>query len=160
MEITLHDISAANLLFGAGTFLALALPEGWELAPGLARPEIAACHMRGERRWVVAGDAWYTVQHEGRQVALELAITIRARGRRPNGAERTQIGRHWADVRHWTRRRGFPQRWLVHFSEVRWRCEPTERDIAITLSSRAKHAAFADVLAGLQGVRCHEDVSG
>ncbi len=157
MDISLHDISAANLLFGAGAFLALALPEGWELAPGPARPEIAACHMRGERRWVVAGDAWYTVRHDGRQVALELAIAIRGRARGRASAEQTRIGQHWADVRHWTRQRGFPRRWVVHFSEVRWRCEPTERNITITLSSRAPHAAFAEVLAALQGVKCHGD---
>ncbi len=155
MDITLHDISAANVLFGAGAFLALALPDGWELAPGPARPEIAACHMRGERRWVVAGDAWYTVRHDGQQVALELAIAIRARQPASVGAERMPIGGHWAEVRHWSRRRGFPRRWIVHFSEARWRCEPTERDIVITLSSRAPHAAFAAVLAGLQGIRCH-----
>ena len=155
MDISLHDISAANLLFGAGTFLAIALPEGWELAPGPARPEVAACHMRGERRWVVAGDAWYTVRHDGRQVALELAIAIRARARGRAGPEQTRIGPHWAEVRHWTRRRGFPRRWVVHFSEDRWRCEPTERSITITLSSRAPHAAFAEVLAALQGVKCH-----
>jgi len=155
MDITLHDISAANLLFGAGAFLALALPDGWELAPGPARPEIAACHVRGERRWVVAGDAWYTVRHDGRQVALELAIAIRTRGRGPVGAERTQVGQHWAEVRHWTRRRGFLRRWLVHFSEIHWRCESTERDITITLSSRAPHAAFVEVLSGLQQVHCH-----
>src|SRR5919199_880700 len=103
MDITLYDISAANLLFGAGAFLTLALPEGWELAPGQARPEIAACHMRGERRWVVAGDAWYTVQHDSRRVALELAIGIRARSRAVAGAEQIQIGDHQAEVRHWAR---------------------------------------------------------
>ena len=156
MDLTLHEISAANLLFGTGAFLALALPEGWELAPGQARPEIAACHVRGARRWVVAGDAWYTVRHDGRQVALELAITIRARRRHaPESTELLRIGEHWGTVRHWTRRRGFLRRWNVHFSEVRWRCEHTERDISVTLSSRAPHAAFAEVLAGLRGVQCH-----
>jgi hypothetical protein len=155
MSLTLHDISAANLLFGAGAFLALALPEGWTLAPGQARPEIAACHTRGERRWVVAGDAWYTVRHDDRRVALELAIAIRSRGRGKESAGRMQAGGHWAVVRHWSRRRGFIRRWTVHFSEARWRCEPTERDIIITLSSRAPHSVFAEVLAGLQEVRCH-----
>ncbi|HEX9441992.1 MAG TPA: hypothetical protein VF909_20050 [Roseiflexaceae bacterium] len=155
MDLTLHDISATNLLFGAGAFLALALPEGWELAPGQARPEIAACHVRGERRWVVAGDAWYVVRHTGRQVALELAIAIRASQYERPGEERMQVAEHWAAVRHWIRQRGFPRRWTVHFSEVRWRCEWTERNITITLSSRAPHAAFAEVLTGLEGVRCH-----
>ena len=155
MEFTLHDISAANLLFGAGAFLALALPGEWELAPGQARPEIAACHMRGNRRWVVAGDAWYTVRHDHRQLALELALTIRARRSAVAGMEQIQIDGHRAEVRHWSRRRGFLRRWTVHFSQVCWRCELTERDIVVTLSSRAPHAAFAEVLAGLQGVRCH-----
>jgi hypothetical protein len=155
MELTFHDISAANMLFGAGAFLALALPDGWELAPGPARPEIAACHMRGNRRWVVAGDAWYTVRHDHRRVALELALTIRAHRTAVTGMEQMQIGGHWAEVRHWSRRRGFLQRWWVHFSQVSWCCEPTDRDIVVTLSSRAPHAAFAEVLAGLQGVRCH-----
>jgi hypothetical protein len=155
MDLTLHDISAANLLFGAGAFLALALPEDWELAPGQARPEIAACHVRGDRRWVVAGEAWYVVRHTGRQVALELAIGIRASQRERAGAERMQVAEHWAVARHWVRRRGFPRRWTVYFSEAHWRCERTERTITITLSSRAPHAAFAEVLAGLEGVRCH-----
>jgi len=97
------------------------------------------------------------VRHDGRQVALELAIAIRVRARGRASAEQTRIGQHWADVRHWTRQRGFPRRWVVHFSEVRWRCEPTERNITITLSSRAPHAAFAEVLAALQGVKCHGD---
>jgi hypothetical protein len=155
MDLTTHDISAANLLFGSGAFLALALPQGWELAPGQARPEIAACHVRGQRRWVASGDAWYVVRHDGGQVALELAIAIRASRRSQAGSERVRIGEHWAEVRHWVRRRGFLRRWPVHFSQVRWRCEPTERDITITLSSRAPHAAFAEVLAGLCGVSCH-----
>jgi len=155
MDLTLHDISATNLLFGAGAFLALALPDGWELSPGQARPEIAACHVRGERRWVVAGEAWYVVRHTGRQVALELAITIRASQRERAGEERMQVAGHWATVRHWVRQRGFPHRWAVHFSEVCWRCESTERNITITLSSRASHAAVAEVLATLEGVRCH-----
>jgi len=155
MDLTLHDISAANLLFGAGAFLALALPESWTLAPGPARPEIAACHTRGGRRWVVAGDAWYTVRQDDRRVALELAIAIRLRRRAARGAQRMEVGGHWAKVHHWTRRRGFIRRWTVHFSEVRWRCEPTERDISVTLSSRAPHSAFAEVLDALQKVRCH-----
>jgi hypothetical protein len=155
MDLTLHDISAANVLFGAGAFLALALPEGWDLAPGQARPEIAACHMRGDRRWVVAGDAWYTVRNDGRQVALELAISIRSRMRAAAGDERLPIGGHWAGLRHWNHRRGFARRWMVYFSELRWRCDPTERDITITLSSRAPPVVFAEVLVGLQKLRCH-----
>jgi len=155
MDLILHEISAVNLLFGAGAFVTLALPAGWELAPGQARPEIAACHVRSDRRWVVAGDAWYVVQHDSQRVALELEIAIRARMRAYSGAERMQIGGHWAEVRHTTRRRGFLRRWTVHFSQVYWRCESTERTITITLSSRAPHSTFAEVLAGLQGVQCH-----
>ena len=150
-----HDISALNALFGAGAFLTLALPEDWRLAPGVARPEIAACHTRLDQRWVVSGDAWYVLHQPELRLAAELEIRIRGQDKPTAGAQRALVGGHWAGVRHWTQQRGFLRRWTVYFTELRWECPVTERVITVTLSSRAPHDQFAEVVAGLKGIRCH-----
>lgn len=155
-----HRIFAQNLLLGESLFITLRLPEEWELAPGVSRPEVHATHERAHRRWVASGDAWYVVYHKGKRWAMEVAISSRPLNNRkkfpPPSAETAPVSTHTASVRWRTRRRGLPwRRHDVTFLTVEFACPETERALKIEFSGWCPPQGFEAMLTALAQSRCH-----
>lgn len=156
-NLTRHDIFASNLILGESLFLSLHLPPGWELAPGVSRPEVVAAHERRNKRWVANGDAWYVVHDHERGWALELAIRIRT-PIRSNGIPESAVsaGGHPASVNWKERRRGLPwRRHTVTFMTLAYGCPHTERRIELEFSGWCPYEGFREILSALEYVRCH-----
>lgn len=163
-NLAAHDIYAGNNLFGEAMLLRLALPDSWELAPGVSRPEVSATHERRNQAWVVSGRAWYVIYQTEKRWALELALYLhparpQAGGGRQSGgqsSELTAIAGHPAQVGWKTRRRGLPwNRHDVTFLTVRYTCPLSERRIELELSGWCPRPGFEEVLQALQHLRCH-----
>ena len=69
-----HDITISNILYGGAHFITLRLPEAWDIAGGVGRPEIVAAHTRHDRKWVASGRAWYVLYHRQLGWAMELLL--------------------------------------------------------------------------------------
>jgi hypothetical protein len=157
-EIIDHVIEAGNPLLGASRFLTLRLPETWEIASGVGRPEIIASHKRGRVRWVANGDFWYVIFHQQLGWALEINGRMRPNLNRRSATtgETASVGGHAATVRWQKRRRGLPwRRHDVTFMTVDFFCGPSERAIKLEFSGWCPEEGFREVLQGLHNAICH-----
>lgn len=133
------------------------MPEAWDIAPGVSRPEVNASHERRSVRWVVDGRFWYVVYQRERGWAMEVSGRIRPSGRPlPDKGELVSVGGHPASVDWRTARRGLPwRRHEVRFMTVDFECVPSERRITLEFSGWCPEQGFREVLQALQGVKCH-----
>jgi len=153
-----HEIYAENLLLGKILFFTLNLPDNWQLSSGVSRPEIHATHERRDRKWVVAGDAWYVVHDDDRRWAMEMAISIRSGFKKlsKNSSETIPIATHPAQVRWKEKRRGLPwQRHTVTFMIVEFNCPYSERQLKLEFSGWCSETGFREILQSLTYLRCH-----
>lgn len=156
-ELVRHDVTVSNLLYGGARFITLRMPEEWDIAPGVGRPEIVAAHLRHDRKWVASGKAWYVVYHRQRGWAMELMLSsgpLRKRWQ-PKDAEWVEVYGHPASVRRWQRRRGVFRPKLITFIEVSYNCQPSERFMRLELSGRCPPEGFDEMLRLLSGWWCH-----
>lgn len=153
-----HVIEAKNLVLGNARFLTLPLPDNWELAPGVAHPEVSASHTRGSVRWVAHGDFWYVVYHPERGWALEVYGRVR-QGLRGGDGRREEVvsaNGHPATVQWKARRRGPPwRRHDVTYMTVRFECPSSERAIALEFSGWCPEEGFREILKALYNLKCH-----
>ncbi len=154
---TYHTIAIGNSIFGNARLIELGLPPGWELAPGVSRPEIIAAHERRGLLWVAAGDAWYVVYRPEEGWALELAIRTRAAPSPPPAAPAEYaVHGHPATLSWKTRRRGLPwNRHDVTFMTLEFTCPHTERRISLEFSGWCPPEGFQQMLEAAQRWRCH-----
>lgn len=153
-----HVIEVANPIMGYARFFTLRLPDSWDLAPGVSRPEINASHERRAVRWVVNGDLWYVVYNRENGWAMELNVRVRPMSIRKSvrGTEPVSAGGHPAWVQWRVRRRGLPwKRHDVTFMRVAYECPQSERSIALELSGWCPEEGFRNVLKAMQDLRCH-----
>jgi len=152
-----HVIEAKNIVFGNLRFLALELPEHWEIAPGVGRPEINATHERHSVRWVANGDFWYVLFQRQRGWAMEVSGRMRPLGRSvPAVGEVVSVGGHPARAQWKTRRRGLPwRRHEVRFLKVDFECVPSERKMTLVFSGWCPEQGFREVLQSLAQLKCH-----
>jgi hypothetical protein len=152
-----HDIDVGNILYGTARFMSLWLPESWDLAPGVGRPEIVAAHDRLHRKWIASGQAWYVIFHRERGWAMELFLesSHRRKDALPLGQEAIQVQGHPAQVRRWQRRRGLFRPKLITFVEVRFNCDQSDRHLKLELSGRCPAEGFDEMLTFLPEWRCH-----
>ncbi len=154
-ELVPHDILTHNLLLGSAIFLRLHLPPGWDLAPGVSRPEVVAIHRRRNKPWVASGDGWYVVYHTERGWALELHIRVRAGAPSAAPAD-TQVNGHPARLTWKTRRRGLPwRRHDVTFMTLDFHCPHSDRHLALEFSGWCPRQGFEEVLHAVQASHCH-----
>jgi hypothetical protein len=152
-----HDIAVGNLIWGSAHFLSLRLPEVWDIAPGVGRPEVVAAHDRAGRKWIASGQAWYVLYHREHHWAMELKLDSRPLGRvdpAPGGAA-TSVHGHEAFVRRWQRRRGLFRPKVITFVEVAWRCDHSDRTLRVELSGRCPPEGFEQMLALIPEWWCH-----
>ncbi len=158
-ELVLHEISTGNVLFGAATFLSLALPKVWYVSMGAGRPEITASHERNGQRWVATGDAWYILHDPDRRWAMEVRLTAkiprRSRREQETSVPDLTIAGHPAKVTWQRRRRGFIKRWSVTYLIVEFQCPPTERQLRLEFSGRVPDEAFQEMIEAARYHRCH-----
>jgi hypothetical protein len=157
-EFVDHVIEAKNLVLGNSRFLTLPLPDGWDLAPGVSRPEVSASHVRRDIRWVVHGDFWYVVFERDLGWAMEVYGRMRPASKRANTqkVETTSIGGHPAMVDWKVRRRGLPwKRHDVTYMTVEFECLPSERDILLEFSGWCPEEGFRQILRALNKLGCH-----
>ena len=156
-DLVRHDVSVSNLLYGAARLITLRLPEMWEIAPGVGRPEIVAAHTRDDRKWVACGRAWYVIYHRQLGWAMELLLDsgpLRKRWQ-PDGEEMVVVHGHPASVRRWQRRRGLFRPKTITFVEVAYNCEQSDRFMRLELSGRCPPEGFEQMLRLLSGWWCH-----
>ena len=153
-----HDLFAGNSLLGEALYLRLNLPEHWQLAAGLSRPEVAATHQRKNKTWVANGDAWYVIYDEQRRWALELAIHVRGmRKRKPDhSAESLAVAGHPANVTWKTTRRGLPwKRHDVTFMKILFECPATDRRLELEFSGWCPRPGFEELREAVAHINCH-----
>jgi hypothetical protein len=152
-----HVIEAKNLIFGSIRFLGLELPEAWEIAPGVGRPEINSSHERRSVRWAVNGDFWYVIYQRQRGWAMEINGRVRPLGRTfPDVGESVSVSGHPGRVTWRQRRRGPPwRRHDVRFMTVEFECASSERRITLEFSGWCPEEGFREVLRALPQLRCH-----
>lgn len=152
-----HTITIGNAIFGKARLLDIGLPAGWELAPGVSRPEVMATHERRGVLWVVAGNAWYVVYRPDEGWALEVAIHTRFAPPPPPGlASEHIVHGHPATLQWKTRRRGLPwNRHDVTFMTLDFTCPHTERRISLEFSGWCPPEGFRQMLEAARRWRCH-----
>lgn len=156
-QLIRHDIDVGNLLYGTARFVTLRLSDGWDLAPGVGRPEIVAAHNRRNRKWIASGKAWYVIYHRDLGWAMELMLESTALKKiapAPN-SETMQIQGHAASLRRWNRKRGLFHPKIISFVEVRFNCEQTDRQIRFEISGRCPPEGFQEILRLLPEWWCH-----
>ncbi len=157
-ELVDHVIEAKNLVLGNSRFLTLRLPDPWDLAQGVGRPEVTASHIRNSVRWVANGDFWYVVYQRELGWAMEINGRMRPSSNRQGaaGGEVASVGGHPAAV-HWkVRRRGLLwRRHDVKYMTVVYDCPNSERSIQLEFSGWCPEEGFREVLAALSQVKCH-----
>lgn len=156
-ELTQHDIAVSNVLYGSVDFLSLQMPEIWDIAPGVGRPEIMAVHERNGHRWIVSGRAWYVLYHQELGWAMELALHSSAsqQQNKPGGEESIEVNNHPAQVRRWTRQRGLFRPKQITFVEVSFFCAQSERHIRLEFSGRCPPEGFEEILKTVPYWKCH-----
>jgi hypothetical protein len=157
-ELVRHDIAVSNVLYGGANFMTLRLPETWDIAPGVGRPEIVAVHDRGGRKWIASGQAWYVLYHRELGWAMELMLESSALKRRlgpPDSGETLDIHSHRARVRRWQRKRGLFRPKMITFVEVGFNCEQSERYMRYELSGRCPPEGFEQMLGFMREWWCH-----
>lgn len=158
INLVKHDVYAGNNIFGETLFLRLPLPDTWQLAPGVSRPEVAATHERRSHTWVVSGRAWFVVYQPEYKWALELAMDLRPMSKRAaeTGAGETSISGHPARVSWRTRRRGLPwNRHDVTFMTIDFNCPISERRIQLEFSGWCPEGGFQEMLQAMRELSCH-----
>jgi hypothetical protein len=153
-----HDIDVGNIVYGTARFITLWLPQSWDIAPGVGRPEVVAAHDRQQRKWIASGQAWYVVFHRQQGWAMELLLESSHRRRDAAGAagqEVIHVQGHPAVVRRWQRRRGLFRPRTITFVEVQFNCEQSDRHLRLELSGRCPPEGFEEMLAVVPEWRCH-----
>lgn len=152
-----HDIAIGNILYGAAQFITLRLPEEWDIAPGVGRPEISATHERHERRWVACGKAWYVIYHQETGWAMELLVESGPQRalKEPKNGEMISVHNHDAHVRRWQRRRGILRPKMITFVEITYNCEQSDRRIRLELSGRCPAEGFQEIMQYVPKWWCH-----
>lgn len=155
-KLARHDIDVGNIVYGSARFMTLRLPETWDLAPGVGRPEIIAAHDRHQRKWIASGQAWYVLYHRQLGWAMELMLTARALKKqlRETG-ETTSIHGHAAFIRRWQRRRGLFRPKTISFVEVQFNCPQSDRFLSVELSGRCPLEGFDQMVGLLAEWWCH-----
>lgn len=154
-----HDIYAGNLILGQSLLFKLNLPQQWNLAPGVSRPEVnAISRLFDDQALVVNGNAWYVVFDGERNWALEFAATIRPLPKSPivSDGEPFSVSGHPAKVSWKTKRRGLPwNRHDVTFMTVTFACTQSERMLKLEFSGWCPPEGFQEILKALHVLRCH-----
>lgn len=152
-----HDISVTNVLYGGAHFMTLRLPETWDIAPGVGRPEIVATHLRKDRRWIASGKAWYVLYHRELGWAMEVMLESRPAQRRmfPDSTETLDVHGHQAAVRRWQRKRGIIRPKMITFIEVIFNCPETDRWLRLEFSGRCPPEGFEQMLPLVSHWWCH-----
>ena len=154
-DLVRHDIAVGNILYGSADFISLRLPEAWDLAPGVGRPEIIAVHERNGHKWIVSGRAWYVLYHQEMGWAMELTLHSSVPRKSTQVGEMIEVHGHPAHIRRWTRRRGVFRRKTITFVEVSYTCEQSERYIRLELSGRCPPEGFEEILRTVPHWQCH-----
>jgi hypothetical protein len=153
-----HDLYAGSTLLGEALFFRLNLPERWQLAAGLSRPEVAATHQRKYKTWVANGDAWYVIYDQERRWALELAVRIRSLRRRNTDqpVDILSVGGHPASASRRTIRRGLPwKRHDVTYMTIAFECPITERRVELEFSGWCPNDGFEEMRQVVRYIICH-----
>lgn len=156
-ELVRHDIIISNILYGGAYFITLRLPETWDIASGVGRPEIVVAHTRHDRKWVASGRAWYVLYHRQLGWAMELRLGSGPLRRRwqPQGEDTIEVHGHTASVRRWQRRRGVLRPKIITYVEVAYNCEQSDRFVKLELSGRCPPEGFAEMLRLVSEWWCH-----
>ena len=158
LKLVRHDLFAGNSLLGEAFYLRLNLPEHWQLAAGVSRPEVAATHQRKNKIWVAHGDAWYVIYDEQRHWAMELAVHVRGMRKRniKQPSDSIAVAGHTASVAWKTTRRGLPwNRHDVTFMTVGFECPSTDRRLELEFSGWCPRLGFEEMREAARNLNCH-----
>jgi hypothetical protein len=155
-----HEIFVDNLILGKSQLFTISLPPGWQLAPGVSRPEVSAIHTRRGKKWVANGDAWYVIFNSENKWALEMAAKIRSpknpAASVPVAGQPSSVGGHLSQVEWQEKRRGLPwNRHDVTFMILDFFCDLTDRRFVLEFSGWCPPEGFQAILQSLKFFRCH-----
>jgi len=156
-------IAARNVLFGAGYFLILNLPEGWGITRSYLEPDIHSTVQRGPITWVEAGEAYQVIFNPLRKTALDLLIQIK-RGKHDQmdlkevkSASQGQgvAGGHPASYCFGEVREGLFKKKIRNTLRVSFYCPELQHTVFLHFTGKCQEADLREICESLAGLECH-----
>ncbi len=155
-----HVLAATHFVLGPSNFLVLRLPGNWDVRIGRNPSDIDYTISVDGVRWAQAGHATAFLLDEKAHRAMELDLrTSRGPIKDPvlQGPEEGhfQMAGHPAQALLGGTRLGLFRNKPYQVLHIAYRCEETQRNLALTFLSRADPAGLKALLPTVAGSRCH-----
>ncbi len=156
-------VAAKNLLFGAGHFLILSLPEGWGIVRSYLEPDVHSTVDRGGLVWVEAGQADQIVFHRQRKVAVDFMIQIK-RGEKDSidlkGVEISSQGSgvlngHPASYFYGEVKQGFPFKKSYQTLRLFFYCPELDHTLFLHFTGKCQQSDLKEIYESLANLECH-----
>ncbi len=156
-------VAAKNLLFGAGHFLILSLPEGWGIVRSYLEPDVHSTVDRGGLVWVEAGQADQIVFHRQRKVAVDFMIQIK-RGEKDSidlkGVEISSRGSgvlngHPATYFYGEVKQGFPFKKSYQTLRLFFYCPELDHTLFLHFTGKCQQSDLKEIYESLANLECH-----
>lgn len=155
-----HVIAATHFVLGPTNFLVLRLPGNWDLRIGRNPSDIDYLIEFEGVRWAREGQATAFLIDEKAQRAMELDVRTAKGALRVPPLDGVQegactMGGHSATFRLGEERFGLRRNKPFRVLHVAYRCDETQRSIAMKFVARSEPAELSALLPVMAGSRCH-----
>lgn len=156
-------VAAKNLLFGAGHFLILSLPEGWGIARSYLEPDVHSTVGRDGMVWVEAGQADQIVYHRQRRIAVDFMIQIK-RGKHESldlkGLQISSQGSgvlngHPASYYFGEVKQGFPFKKSYQTLRLFFYCPQLDHTLFLHFTGKCQESDLKEIYDSLAQLECH-----
>jgi hypothetical protein len=156
-------IAAKNILFGAGYFLILNLPEGWRITRSYLEPDVHSTIQRGWITWVEAGEVNQIVFHPQRKIAVDLLIQIKRGNLGQMAVKEVEIssqgqgiaGGHPAFYCFGEVREGLLKKKIRKTLRVSFYCPELQHTIFLHFTGKCQEEDLREIYNSLAGLECH-----
>lgn len=155
-----HLLAATHFVLGPTNFLVLRLPGNWDVRIGRNPTDIDYTISYDGVRWAQAGRATAFLLDEKAKRAMELDVRTAKGPLRPpllDGGEEgaCKVAGHAATYRLGSTRLGLLRNKRFEVLHVSYRCEETQRNLALKFMARCNPSELTALLPILGGSRCH-----
>jgi hypothetical protein len=156
-------VAAKNLLFGAGCFLILSLPEGWGITRSYLEPDVHSTVGWGGMSWVEAGQADQIVFNRQRRIALDFMIQIKRGKHDVLDLKEVQVssqgsgvaGGHPASYCYGEVKQGLFKKKTFKTLRVCFHCPELQHTLFLHFTGTCQEADLRELYESLAGLECH-----
>jgi hypothetical protein len=156
-------VAAKNLLFGAGYFLILSLPEGWGITRSYLEPDVHSTVQREHITWVEAGQADQIVFHPLRRISLDFMIQIKRGKHDLLDLKEVQVssqgsgvaGGHPASYCFGEVKQGLFKKKTYKTLRLSFYCPELNRTLILHFTGNGQDADLREIYESLAGLECH-----